>query len=118
MMSPRTIKALADEHAEIARTKDLKPWYPRDEHEVDQYVNIPFLGSYRPDGFVLTDSYLVDKTGLGRENEPAMTQDRFKETVKRNFRLGVEHDAPLGYAVIEEGPFQVVVGVFKYDAQN
>lgn len=90
-------------------------------------AGIPNLGSYLPKGWKrvsLKDeegthgvymgdnsgfgAYFVDKSGWGSPGEPAMT---VKELARR-MKPG------LGYAMVEEGQFQVKVGVFKLAATH
>ncbi len=109
MFSPEVIAELSNEAAAKAAQRKLIPYTPWDSREVDGYPPFPFpnLGSYRPKGWELVDHWLVDKSGFGREDEPALTPRQLKERIYQ----GLEHD--YGYAIIEEGQFQVVLGVFR-----
>jgi hypothetical protein len=49
------------------------------------------------------ETFFVDKSGLGAPGEPALTFGEFLEVMRPGY----------GYAVTEEGPFQVYVGVFE-----
>jgi hypothetical protein len=71
---------------------------------------MPNIGDYRPKGYKLVDTLFVDKYGFGTEREPALTHGQLVQRVK-NFGLNY------GYAIIEEGEFQMVVGVFKWTEQ-
>lgn len=62
----------------------------------------PNFRGYRPKKWKLTETYFVDNSGFGRDNEPALTAKQFVEHVK----------AGCGYAVIASGQFQVFVGEF------
>ena len=66
-------------------------------------LSIPNLGNYVPRGWKLVKTYFVDSSGFGSEDEPAMTIEMFKRQLKVGY----------GYAVIEEGQFQVYVGEFE-----
>lgn len=61
--------------------------------------HLPSLGSHRPVGWRLLGHFQVNKHGVGD-----------------GFSFGID-DMPLvagrGYALIEEGPFQVVIGEFE-----
>jgi hypothetical protein len=71
--------------------------------------HIPNFGEYRPDGWKLWDTYFVDSSGFGGEDEPAMTYSQFINVVKANTKAV---GPGLGYAFIEVGQFQVVIGEF------
>jgi hypothetical protein len=53
--------------------------------------------------------WFVDKTGLGHEWEPALTVEQFK----RQLREYVGEHPGHGFAITEEGEFQVYVSAFK-----
>jgi len=71
----------------------------------DHFPPFPFpnIGDFRPKGWELTESYFVDSSGFGSDNEPALTVRQFLKKLQDGF----------GYAIIEEGQFQVYVGEFK-----
>ncbi len=64
---------------------------------------IPDIGDNHPDGWELEEELFVDSSGFGDEGEPALTIDQFTKKIKAGY----------GYATIEQGQFQVHVGVFK-----
>ncbi len=66
-------------------------------------ADIPNLGDYVPKGWELVEEYFVDSSGFGSTDAPALTVDQFKAKTKAGF----------GYAIIEEGQFQLYVGEFK-----
>ena len=75
---------------------------------------IPFLGKYVPFGWKrLADEnddpvwYLVDSSGFGRADEPALTLDAFASILVEGH----------GYGIIEAGEFQVVVGEYVREAK-
>lgn len=112
MMDTDTIRALADEQAEIAAREGHTPYVPWDAAEVDAYGvsrNVPFpnIGSYEPFGWELVESQLVDSSGFGADDEPALTLPQLRAWVSENLR------ASSGYAIIEEGQFQIVIGRFQ-----
>lgn len=109
MMSSEQICQLADEIADQARENDLEPLVFESLHDVDRrFSKVPNLGSYRPDGWTLAEWPLVDKTGMD-DSGPAMSLDSFLRWVKSHLT-----DAKTsGYAIIEEGQFQVVIGRFE-----
>jgi len=66
-------------------------------------VKCPNFGSYRPKGWRLVKTLFVDSSGFGSGDEPALTKQQFIETVRAGF----------GYAIIEQGQFQLYIGVFE-----
>ncbi len=112
MMSPQTIRYLAQQAARRAAKAKATPLVIEGEDMPDtprmlQYLrNMPNIGSYRPKGWKLAEHQLVDKSGWGCEDEPALTV--------RGLLAWVRSMGPgNGYAIIEEGQFQVVVGRFE-----
>ncbi len=113
MMSAGTIRRLAREQAKRpARAKTLplivegEDW-PDDARLFEYLRHLPNVGDYRPRGWKLVEHRLVDKTGMGSEDEPALTICGLLAWVR-------EHGPGFGYAIISEGQFQVVVGRFQY----
>lgn len=87
----------------------IEPYEVRDQYDVntwEQHCPIPNLGSLRPAGWRMIDHWLVDSSGWGAAWEPALTVKQFVQRVKQNL------PKRRAYAIIEEGQFQVVVGVF------
>lgn len=121
MMSEAQIVALADRMAKMARKERRVPWVPFNVDEVRRLPGgpdykhgmrgypFPNFGSYRPRGWKMRGTLFCDKTGMGREDEPALTIHQL------NCRLEQDTAACLGYgyAIVEEGEFQIVVGVFE-----
>ena len=70
---------------------------------LDHLRRMPNLGDHRPKGWKLLSWELVDSSGFGAEDEPALTPRQLLAWVKPGH----------GYAIIEQGQFQVVVGEFK-----
>jgi len=107
MMSLNQIHELSDEAARKAKRHGLRPmvlWPTEaDRLKLGGSMPFPFIGNYRPKGWKLVDTYFVDRTGLGSENEPALSRAAFRSKLK----------AGMGYAVIEAGQFQVYVGEFE-----
>jgi hypothetical protein len=109
MMSPATIAELCRRQARTASRNKLLPLLveTEDKQSGDRLARhlrgIPNIGSYRPTGWTLVATHFVDKTGLGRRDEPALTFVQFLGVVQVGY----------GYAIIEEGPFQAVIGEFE-----
>ena len=74
---------------------------------------IPFLGDHVPFGWhrVPDTDLLVDSTGHGSENEPALTFGQFA----RLLRGYLTQPGIYGVAVIEAGEFQVVCNIYRQD---
>ena len=110
-MSLDQIRHLADESAKAAAKTKKQPYTPYNAEEISRYgTEVPFpfpnLGSYRPKGWKMVDDLFVDSSGWGSDDEPALTN----EQVKRKLVEYLEHG--YGYAIIEEGQFQLTLGVF------
>jgi hypothetical protein len=110
MLSPATIVELCRRQARIAARHKRVPLIveAEDKQSGDRLARhlrgTPNIGSHRPPGWTLVGTHFVDKSGLGARNEPALTFVQF---------LGVVQ-AGLGYAIIEEGMFQAVIGEFAW----
>tara|TARA_R100000306_G_C4251964_1_gene80891 strand:- start:35 stop:394 length:360 start_codon:yes stop_codon:yes gene_type:complete len=110
MMGIEHILALADEQAALASRRKTKPmriprtWakYTKTER-VEKIGKIPNIGNYVHPDWERVDHFMVDKTGID-DSGPALSLDQLIERVK------LRH----GYAIIEEGQFQLVVGEFEH----
>jgi hypothetical protein len=117
MMGIETIKMLENKAARKAAKEKKRPYMPYDENEIRSYgengVTFPFpnIGSYRPEGWTLVDEVMCDKTGLGAEWEPALTTDQLKKKLLHDYA----QEETYGYAIISEGQFQIVLGVFEQE---
>lgn len=126
MMSLEAIDAIVDEQTRKSRREKREPWFcPLNwgemtaEQRSERMRRIPFLGKYlnkqwkqstRQNGPGITFGtpdrglVLVDKSGFGADDEPALTADRFRdEWVRPGY----------GYGIIEEGQFQVVIAEYQ-----
>ena len=114
MLSPATISELCRQQARIAARHKQVPLIVEAEDKqcgdrLAQHLRgIPNLGSYRPPGWTLVGTHFVDKTGIGCRDEPALTFVQFLAVVQ----------AGCGYAIIEEGVFQAVIGEFEQRRQG
>ena len=61
------------------------------------------MGSYRPEGWHLVRELFCDSSGFGQDGEAALSFKQLMNTLKEG----------MGYAVIEEGQFQVHLGEFE-----
>jgi hypothetical protein len=110
MMSLEAIIALNNQIAEEAAKKHLVPFVPDGPDDVEKWPPFPFPNLGRvPDGWEVAERFFVDKTGWGRSSEPALTVDEFRMSVHDHIMDHPDH----GYAIIEEGPFQVIVAALQ-----
>jgi len=117
-MSPGAIADLAREQAVKAAAYEIEPYVPADKDEPlkwQHFPSIPNIGDYRPAGWHLVEYETVDKTGLGREYEPALTFSGFQKWVSEKIAKAEQAGWQVGLAWIEEGQFQIVVGLFSDD---
>lgn len=115
-MSYQQIQHDQDKAARKAAKEGEYPYSP-EWHELNDHrwvKEIPFIGDYVPAGWELLESHTVDSSGFGREDEPALTIDRFVGDCRDRFKSGRQY----GYAVITAGQFQVFVGVYTKTAMN
>lgn len=126
MMSIATIERFQAEAALRAANAKLEPWivWPEDVGNLERLSRIPNIGTYLPDGWRRVDSvdeigphrsqyatgkpdgkrgYFVDKSGFGGPGDPALTVQEMADLLKPGY----------GYAIVEEGQFQITIGVFK-----
>lgn len=109
MMSIETIVALNAEVGAEARELDLEPYVfsafdLKNLADGDLYPlrRIPNLGDWTPDGWTEVERYFVDKSGFGRDGEPALTAQKFAKRIKPG----------LGFGIVEEGQFQIYIAAF------
>lgn len=118
MMSLETIRFINSQIAFDAAVNARKPFVPENGDELRRVLRgnktrIPNLGSYCPTGWERVDGedalWFVDKTGLGKRSEPALTVADFINLAADY----VDANPGVGIAVCEEGPFQVYVGAYR-----
>ena len=102
MMGLEAIEAMSREAAQRAAELGQEPLTAFVDGD-KAVLKCPKLGDYVPDGWTLKEKLFVDNTGWGSEGEPALTVKQFLAKVKEG----------LGYAIVEEGQFQVYIGVFE-----
>jgi len=102
MYSLETIKQMTDERCKQAQERKLKPLIASRKLNLDDIRSMPNFGDYRPDGWKLVRELFVDSSGLGQEGEAALTIAQFLSEIK------MFH----GYAITEEGQFQVRISEF------
>ena len=112
MMSLEVIVAVNNEIAREAAREGFVPYVPFNLDEVDGCTpfTFPNIGYLKPRGWKKTAaSWFVDKTGHGLDWEPALTWKQFRQRLTGYILRHPGH----GFAVTEEGEFQVVVSAFK-----
>ena len=102
MMSGESIRQLSEEAAQRAAKEKREPLMAFTDGD-EAVVKCPNLGSYCPKGWELVERLFVDNYGFGDEHDSALTLQQFISKVKEGF----------GYAIVEEGQFQIYIGVFK-----
>jgi hypothetical protein len=108
MMSVDTIRAMSRDAARKAAKDRKEPFIVEAEDIADWKVSLrgfpfPFIGTYVPKGWKLVDTYFVDSSGMGSDNEPALSVRQFIDKLEPGY----------GYAVTEAGQFQVYVGKYQ-----
>ena len=102
MMGLEAIEAMSREAAQRAAELEQEPLVAFVNGD-EAVLKCPNLGDYVPGGWTLKEELFVDNSGFGSESEPALTAKQFLAKVKEG----------LGYAIVEEGQFQVYIGVFE-----
>ena len=109
MMSIEVLIAVNNEIAQEAARRGLVPYVPINADEVRSPFAFPNIGSLKPRGWRRTgQTWFVDKTGHGLESEPALTWTQFR----RHLAIYLLRHPSHGFAIVEEGEFQVVIGAF------
>jgi hypothetical protein len=115
MMGLSMINHLCKEAERKAKRAKLRPLVLAETVDVDHLgeagYRIPNFGDYRPKGWKLLEHWQCDSSGLGQPHEPALTQLQLVTRMKRLITEGKLY----GYAIIEEGQFQLQLGVFEKD---
>lgn len=113
MLSTSAIKQMNRNRAKEAAERNKTPYVFFNAEEIEETSSFPFpnIGDYRPDGWEMEDTLFCDKSGFGRPGEPALTPEQLKQKLlEYNQKPGT-----YGYAIVEEGEFQLHVGVFLKD---
>lgn len=107
--------------SEAAAQDNRRPYVFFDMMEIEDFkFSLPYLGYYNPEGWTELENrrMFVDKTGGGLPGEPALTLDQFKLELKTLYRESMELGETWGFAIVDDGPFQVHVGVFRKECRN
>ncbi len=111
MMSYTEVERIAKDAAERAEKEGIEPLSVRgfNSESPNAFIRrIPFLGSYIPAGWVHPeelDDLFVDSSGMGNENEPALTVSQFAKKITEFQKSGEN----FGFGIAEAGQFQVVI---------
>ena len=113
MMSTQQIVELSNRAARKAAREKKIPYTPANIEEIKEYATaghpfpFPNLGSHIPRGWKLVETFMCDSSGFGSEDEPALTINGFRN------KLLADHEKGYGYAVVQAGEFQVIMGAFE-----
>jgi hypothetical protein len=102
MFSPEMIVAMNEQRCNEAKSQRLKPLVAYRKLNFEDIRSMPNFGDYRPKGWKLVRELFVDSSGLGQEGESALTIGQLLAEIK------MFH----GYAITEEGQFQVRISEF------
>lgn len=117
MMGIEAIRALNQQAAIEAAELQVVPLIPFSVDDVDDWPPFPFpnCGDFVPHGWEITEAgWFVDATGVGQSWESALTVEQFKTELRKYISANPGH----GFAITDEGPFQVVVSAFRRTARN
>lgn len=112
MMNLETIVAINQDIGRSARRQKLQPYVPDGVADIEAAAfSIPNFGTYVPRGWERVEGveWFADKTGWGRDDESAMTRRQFLSS----FEDYVAEHPGHGFAIVEEGEFQLYVGTFR-----
>jgi hypothetical protein len=110
MMSLEAIYYLAEEQAQKAAAENRVPFVPWNQDEITSWPPFPFpnIGNYRPEGWELLESVRVNK--LGDDDGRSYGVDGLKRWCSGT--VSANQGKSVGFAIIEEGQFQLYVGAF------
>ena len=102
MLSLEYIKAQNDKATLEARGQKLEPYIAKCDSD-RQVKKCWRLGDYIPKGWKLVNTYFVDNSGLGTNDEPALSFGQFLSKVKKGY----------GYAIGDVGQFQIYINEYQ-----
>lgn len=114
MMSLDVLVAVNNRIARRAARSRLVPYVPSLEEIDHGRFDFPNLGYHVPEGWQKVESWFVDKFGVGRESEPAVTHRRLREILRGYITDNPGH----GFGISEEGQFQMFVSAYRPVEQN
>jgi len=101
MRSLKEIQNQSGEATKKARKHNLQPYIALCDNDKG-VLSCELLGYAIPQGWQPTQSFFVDSSGFGSDNESALTIDNFIKEVRQGF----------GYALTSIGQFQVNIQEF------
>ena len=81
-----------------------KGWKRFNTKTIADKLNLPFSWKILNNG-----GLFVDSSGLGSDNEPALSVNQFLKMISKLYELKKD----LGFAICSEGQFQLTVGVYE-----
>ena len=108
MMSIAAIQEMSRERAaeacELGHVPFIVEKEDKEHWEDFGVTSFPFpnIGDYIPDGWEMERDLMVDSSGMGSDSEPALSIAQLVRELKPG----------KGYAIIEEGQFQLYLGEF------
>jgi hypothetical protein len=112
--SYRYIRKLADEATLLAKIENLSPIMADKalmNWRLNRRFNVPFLGDYVPEGWVMVDEIgFVNTAGTVIGRNIGMTTAEFHDHIKQHTDLGL--------GVIEMGQTQVLVASYRKEAHD
>jgi len=116
MFGLETIKAMNREAGEKARDKGLEPFHLERAPQLDLMPPFPFP-NIGDDSVEVSKRYehivdlFCDSSGMGADDEPALSIDQLME--KLRVLLRENQETGLRLAIVEEGQFQLYIGVWR-----
>jgi hypothetical protein len=109
------IRAVSEDAGRRAAEENKTPYVLYNAEELDDFPPFPFpnLGDHEPEGWRLCTTLFCDKSGMGAPGEPALTIEQLKEKIRGILLLSDTLDQTTGFGIVEEGQFQVHLGVFR-----
>lgn len=101
-MGIETIKTENEKATRKAKRESRKPYIALSDCD-SGVTACPLLGDYIPKGYYISNTYFVDNSGLGAEDEIALTYSQFLDKVRKGH----------GYAISSVGQFQVYINEFR-----
>ena len=102
MYSLEIIRKMNDEATRRARQEKAKLYIAKTDKDIG-VKSCKRLGKYIPDGWKVVNTYFVDNSGFGAEDEFALTFSQFLQKVK----------VGRGYGIDEVGQFQVYINEYE-----
>lgn len=102
MYSIEVIRAMNKEKSEKAKNEGLQPYIAKKDND-EGVKACKVLGDFIPIGWEKVNTYFVDNSGFGSENESALTFGQLLNKIKKGY----------GYTIGEQGQFQIYIHEYK-----